>query len=192
MSDNETCTVRLTVEVQNCGIAYLLDKEPGGYADTPAQSIALIEVEQGCANLRITHQWGPANFTVTIADRDPGADLAAYEDVVEIGWRAQPTRSMTITFRYGPRSPRTRLSSRPRVTLFSTFEIQRNTCGTVKCDVSWAATSSTWSNRLPSASLRATPAAPASRAIIHMRKAIGRALNGAADGLPQSARAPGR
>ncbi|GIH25151.1 hypothetical protein Aph01nite_34610 [Acrocarpospora phusangensis] len=86
MSNNETSTVRLTVEVQDCGIAHLLDKDPGGYADTPAQSIGFIAVEQGCVTLHITHQWGPANFTVTIADRDPGADLAGYEDIVEIGY----------------------------------------------------------------------------------------------------------
>ncbi|NUW31683.1 hypothetical protein HTZ77_09610 [Nonomuraea sp. SMC257] len=135
MINNETRTVRLTVEVQDCGIAHLLDKEPGGYADTPAQSVGFIEVEQGCVNLHITHQWGPANFTVTIAGHDPGADPAGYEDIVEIvppssspgrTWRARKTPSTTTTFRYGPRSLRTPLSSRPRVTLLSTFEIQKN------------------------------------------------------------------
>ncbi|GGS97392.1 hypothetical protein GCM10010156_64490 [Planobispora rosea] len=86
MDNDETRTVRLTVEVQDCGIAHLLDKNPGGYGDTPAQSIGFIEVEQGCVNLHITHQWGPANFTVTVADQDPGAALAAYEDIMEIGF----------------------------------------------------------------------------------------------------------
>ncbi|NUW42938.1 hypothetical protein [Nonomuraea rhodomycinica] len=86
MSDNRTRTVRLTVEVQDCGIVFLSDREPGGYADAPARSIALIEVKKGWATLHITHQSGPANFTVTIADRDPGADLADYEDIVEIGY----------------------------------------------------------------------------------------------------------
>ncbi|GII03802.1 hypothetical protein [Planobispora takensis] len=86
MSDDETCTVRLTVEVADCGIAGLQDRELDGYADTPAQSVGFIEVEKGWVTLHITHQWGPADFTVTIADRDPGADLAAYEDIVEIGY----------------------------------------------------------------------------------------------------------
>ncbi|MFD1940369.1 hypothetical protein ACFSKW_53825 [Nonomuraea mangrovi] len=86
MSNNEVQTVRLTVEVQDCGVAHLLDKESGGYVDAPAQSIGFVKVEQGCVDLQITHQWGPADFTVTIADRDPGADLAGYEDIVEIGY----------------------------------------------------------------------------------------------------------
>ncbi|MFD1938787.1 hypothetical protein ACFSKW_45740 [Nonomuraea mangrovi] len=86
MSNDETRTVRLTVEVADCGIAGLQDKELDGYADTPAQSVGFIEVEKGWVALHITHQCGPADFTVTIADRDPGADLAIYEDIVEIGY----------------------------------------------------------------------------------------------------------
>ncbi|MET8862655.1 hypothetical protein ABZW11_06825 [Nonomuraea sp. NPDC004580] len=86
MSNDETRTVRLTVDVQDCGVAHLLDKELDRYADVPAQSMGLVEVKQGCATLQITHQWGPASFTVTVAGRDPGADLATYEDIVEIGY----------------------------------------------------------------------------------------------------------
>ncbi|GGO66507.1 hypothetical protein [Nonomuraea cavernae] len=86
MSSDETRTVRLTVEVADCGIAGLQDRELDGYADTPAQSVGFIEVEKGWVTLRITHQRGPADFTVTIADRDPGADLATYEDIVEISY----------------------------------------------------------------------------------------------------------
>jgi hypothetical protein len=96
MSDDETHTVRLTVEIQDCGIAYLADKELNGYAEQPAHSAGLIKVEKGYVTLHITHQWGPANFTVTVADRDPGADLAGYEDIVEISFGSVSGR-MEIT-----------------------------------------------------------------------------------------------
>jgi hypothetical protein len=86
MSSDETRTVRLELDVQDCGRAHLMDRELGADAATPAQSTEIIEVEHGCANLRITHQWGPARFTVTVADRDPGADLTGFEDIVEIGY----------------------------------------------------------------------------------------------------------
>ncbi|MGW2216622.1 hypothetical protein ACWCSD_16680 [Nonomuraea sp. NPDC001684] len=86
MNNDETRTVRLTVDVSDCGIAGLQDRDLEGYADTPAQSVGFIEVEQGWVTLHITHQCGPADFTVTIADQDPGADLATYEDIVEIGY----------------------------------------------------------------------------------------------------------
>ncbi|MFI7451008.1 hypothetical protein ACIBQX_26175 [Nonomuraea sp. NPDC049714] len=76
--------MRLELDVQDCGRAHLMDRELGADAATPAQSTEIIEVEHGCANLRITHQWGPARFTVAVADRDPGADLTGYEDIVEI------------------------------------------------------------------------------------------------------------
>ena len=70
MSDDETRTVRLTVEVADCGIAGLVDKkELDGYAETPAQSVGIIEVEKA----RSHHPpvgTGPA--PTTIADRDPG------------------------------------------------------------------------------------------------------------------------
>ncbi|MFI6926675.1 hypothetical protein ACIBIZ_42550 [Nonomuraea spiralis] len=86
MNNEGTRTVRLTVEVSDCGIAGLGDKDLDGCADTPVQSAGFIEVEQGWVTLHITHQCGPADFTVTIADRDPGADLATYEDITEIGY----------------------------------------------------------------------------------------------------------
>ncbi|MFI6708397.1 hypothetical protein ACIBF7_18310 [Nonomuraea sp. NPDC050478] len=86
MSNAGYRTVRVTVEVADCGIAGLQDREPDGYAETPAQSVGIIEVEKGWVTLHITHQWGPADFTVTIADRDPGADLATYEDIVEVSY----------------------------------------------------------------------------------------------------------
>ncbi|GAA1024581.1 hypothetical protein Aple_009120 [Acrocarpospora pleiomorpha] len=33
-------------------------------------------------------QWGTVEFTVAVADRDPGADLDGYEDIVEIGYES--------------------------------------------------------------------------------------------------------
>ncbi|WP_204030783.1 hypothetical protein [Sinosporangium siamense] len=82
-------SVRVQLEVADRGIVYLADRELEGYAaETPAQSIGIIAVEQGYATLRITHQWGPANFTVAISDRAPEADLTGYEDIVEIGYQS--------------------------------------------------------------------------------------------------------
>ncbi|GAA3444639.1 hypothetical protein [Planomonospora venezuelensis] len=86
MSTDEIRTVRLTVEVEDCGVAGLADEDLTGSAGTPAQSAGIIKVEDGFVTLDITHQWGPADFAVTVADRDPGADLAAYEDIVEISY----------------------------------------------------------------------------------------------------------
>ena len=74
MSDDQQRTVRLQVEVEDCGVAYLADEKFSEDVETPAQSAWIIEVEKGCATLHITHQWGPADFTVTVADGDPGAD----------------------------------------------------------------------------------------------------------------------
>ena len=73
MHDDHQRTVRLQVEVEDCGVAYLADDEFSEDVETPAQSARIIEVEKGFATLHITHQWGPAEFTVTVADRDPGA-----------------------------------------------------------------------------------------------------------------------
>ncbi|MEV0201101.1 hypothetical protein [Nonomuraea sp. NPDC050691] len=86
MSDDESRTVRLTVEVADCGVAGLGDKELGEAPEAPVQSAAIIEAEKGWVTLHITHQWGPADFTVTVAERDPGADLATYVDIVEVSY----------------------------------------------------------------------------------------------------------
>ncbi|WP_329426969.1 hypothetical protein OG339_42695 [Streptosporangium sp. NBC_01495] len=86
MSDDETHTVRLQIEVEDCGIAYLTDRERRAYAGQPAQSAGIIKVEKDHATIHINDQWGPADFTVTVADRDPGADLIGYEDIVEISF----------------------------------------------------------------------------------------------------------
>ncbi|MEN3535743.1 hypothetical protein AAH991_11565 [Microbispora sp. ZYX-F-249] len=86
MRDDHQRTVRLQVEVEDCGTAYLADGESIEDVETPAHSAGIIEVEKSCVTLRITHQWGPADFTVTVADRDPGADREGYEDIVEVSY----------------------------------------------------------------------------------------------------------
>jgi hypothetical protein len=96
MSTDETSvmhTMRMDVEVEDCGQVYLLDQGDYGAADrqddSPAHSIGLIEMEErGIASLNIATQWGVIPFTVTIADRDPGADLDSYEDIVEISFES--------------------------------------------------------------------------------------------------------
>ncbi|MEV4458472.1 hypothetical protein [Microbispora sp. NPDC049633] len=86
MHEFEQRTVRLQVEVEDCGIAYLADAEFKEDVKAPVQSARIIEVDKGYATLHITHQWGPADFTVTVADRDPGADREVYEDIVEVSY----------------------------------------------------------------------------------------------------------
>jgi hypothetical protein len=86
MSDHEIQTVSLTVEVQDCGVAGLWDRELDGNAASVKQSMGIIEVDEGWVTLHITHQWGPADFTVTVADHDPGPDVTVYEDIVEISF----------------------------------------------------------------------------------------------------------
>ena len=86
-------TKRMDVEVEDCGQVYLLDR--GDYEatdrpdDPPTHSVGLIKVEgRGVAILDIATQWGMIPFTVTVADRDPGADLDGYEDIVEISFES--------------------------------------------------------------------------------------------------------
>ncbi|GIH28142.1 hypothetical protein Aph01nite_64520 [Acrocarpospora phusangensis] len=86
-------TKRMDVEVEDCGQVYLLDQgnheAAGRPEDSPAQSIGLINVEgRGIASLNIATQWGTIPFTVTVADRDPGADFDGYEDIVEISFES--------------------------------------------------------------------------------------------------------
>ncbi|MBX6386611.1 MAG: hypothetical protein IRZ07_27160 [Microbispora sp.] len=100
MNDDQRQTVRLQVEVADCGIAYLADDEYREGMDTPAQSAGIIEVEEHCVTLYITHQWGPADFTVTIADRDPGPDREGYEDIVEVGYVSGTGRLVMTGFSF--------------------------------------------------------------------------------------------
>ncbi|WP_431899338.1 hypothetical protein [Nonomuraea sp. bgisy101] len=84
-------TKRMDVEVEDTGRVYLLDRGDYDAADRsddpPTQSAGLIKVEgRGVAILNVALQWGMVPFTVTAADRDPGADLDGYEDIAEIGF----------------------------------------------------------------------------------------------------------
>jgi hypothetical protein len=96
MSRDETPVVhtqRMEVEVGNTGRVYLLDEgrheASVGLDDSPTQSVGLIKVEErGIACLNIVLQWGVVPFTVAVADRDPGADLDGYEDIVEISFES--------------------------------------------------------------------------------------------------------
>ncbi|MGW5259962.1 hypothetical protein ACWEQG_03255 [Microbispora sp. NPDC004025] len=101
MHDDQQRTVRLQVEVEDCGVAYLADDEFSEGVETPAQSARIIEVEKGFATLHITHQWGPAHFTVTVADRDPGADREGYEDIVEVSYVTGAGRLAMTGFSFG-------------------------------------------------------------------------------------------
>ncbi|MGV9309622.1 hypothetical protein [Nonomuraea sp. NPDC003727] len=96
MSRNEPSVVhtkRMDVEVEDCGQVYLLDR--GDYEaadrpdDSPTHSIGLIKVKgRGVASLNIATQWGVIPFTVTVADRGPGADFDGYEDIAEISYES--------------------------------------------------------------------------------------------------------
>ncbi|MGW4470610.1 hypothetical protein ACWENQ_13135 [Nonomuraea sp. NPDC004354] len=86
-------TRRMDVEVEDCGQVYLMDrgdyKATDGSNDSRAHSIGLMKLEErGLVSLNIATQWGEIPFTVTAADRDPGADLDGYEDIVEISFEA--------------------------------------------------------------------------------------------------------
>jgi hypothetical protein len=81
------------VEVEDCGQVYLMDrgdyKAAGGPSVSRAQTAGLVKLEErGLASLNIATQWGEIPFTVTVADRDPGADLDGYGDIVEISFEA--------------------------------------------------------------------------------------------------------
>ncbi|MFI7617285.1 hypothetical protein ACIBP6_39285 [Nonomuraea terrae] len=92
MSGNETPVVqikRMDVEVEDCGQIHLLDNGGEGSDDFPSHSVGLIAMEgRGFASMHIALQWGVIPFTVAVADRDPGADLDGYEDIVEIGFES--------------------------------------------------------------------------------------------------------
>src|SRR5262249_17564171 len=77
-------TVRVEVDVEDCGIVGLFD---GGCDDggDPGQSVALVKGWKAMADLVVAHQHANGlPFTVTVADHDPGADLDGYEEIVEI------------------------------------------------------------------------------------------------------------
>lgn len=84
MKTQKLRTVRLRVNVEDCGIVYLVDKETTEQRE-PVQSAGIIDVEGGdVVILHIAYEWGPADFTVTVAADDPGPDFANYEDIAEV------------------------------------------------------------------------------------------------------------
>lgn len=86
--------------MEDCGIVYLADEEFSKDVESPAQSAAIIEAKTSCVTLHITHQWGSAEFTVTVADRDPGADREGYEDIVEVAYVSGSGRLVLAGFSF--------------------------------------------------------------------------------------------
>ncbi|SDM33638.1 hypothetical protein SAMN05421874_1564 [Nonomuraea maritima] len=77
-------TVRLEVDVEDCGAVRLMDGDGDAVGDVVG-SVALVTVWKVMAELAIMYQHGRGiPFTVTVADHDPGADLDGYEEIVEI------------------------------------------------------------------------------------------------------------
>lgn len=79
--------------MEDCGQVYLLDRGDYEAADRPdgssTHSAGLIKAaKRGVVRLGIATQWGEIPFTVTVADRDPGADLDGYEEIVEVGFES--------------------------------------------------------------------------------------------------------
>lgn len=72
-------TVRLEVDVEDCGAVGLMDWDGDDLGDVVG-SVALVTVWKAMAELAILYQHGEGiPFTVTVADHDPGADLDGYE-----------------------------------------------------------------------------------------------------------------
>ncbi|SNT53595.1 hypothetical protein SAMN05216276_105661 [Streptosporangium subroseum] len=76
--------------------AYLMDegRSVGGFDfdNAPSPPVGIIRVEKGSALLTVGPQWATVKFTVAVADRDPGADLDGYEDIVEISYESPSGR----------------------------------------------------------------------------------------------------
>ncbi|GII93408.1 hypothetical protein Ssi02_36390 [Sinosporangium siamense] len=85
---------QMDVEVDYSQV-YLVDEgceAYGHFADMPSRPVGIIRVEKGNALLIVGLQWGEVEFTVAVADRDPGADLDGYEDIVEISYESPSGR----------------------------------------------------------------------------------------------------
>ncbi|WP_062345305.1 hypothetical protein [Herbidospora yilanensis] len=91
MTEDGIQTLRLELHVEDCGQVHLLEHDLGETPNT-GQEVAYVEVRSGIADIWISTQWGRIPFTVTVADRDPGADLDGYDDVVEIGYSSASGR----------------------------------------------------------------------------------------------------
>lgn len=83
----------MNVDVEDCGQVHLVDRGrlavAGTSSDSRTHSAGITRLEKrGFVNLDIATQWGDIPFTVTVADRDPGAGLDGYEDIAEISFEA--------------------------------------------------------------------------------------------------------
>ncbi|GLX98000.1 hypothetical protein [Herbidospora sp. NBRC 101105] len=78
--------------------AYLVDDTddamgPNGMLDDhPTHRVGIIRVEDGDAFLITGLHTGTVDFSVTVADHDPGADSGGYEDIVEISMESEAGR----------------------------------------------------------------------------------------------------
>ncbi|WP_433352936.1 hypothetical protein ACQP25_06690 [Microtetraspora malaysiensis] len=74
--------------------AYLVEEgySVGSFDDVPSPPVGIIRVAEGSAWLTVGLQWGTVGFTVAVADRDPGADVDGYEDIVEISYESPSGR----------------------------------------------------------------------------------------------------
>ncbi|MGN9786457.1 hypothetical protein ACTMTF_33885 [Nonomuraea sp. ZG12] len=89
MSMDETSVVHVEQLEVDYGQTYLVDDEcssAGEFNGVPSDPAGIVRVEKGKALLFVGLQYGTVGFTVAVADRDPGADLEGYEDIVEIGF----------------------------------------------------------------------------------------------------------
>ncbi|MGS2646802.1 hypothetical protein [Streptosporangium sp. LJ11] len=97
MTRDETPVVQIKqmdVEVDYSQV-YLVDEGCDAYGQfdgVPGHPVGIIQVEKGRASLLVGPQWGTVEFTVTVADQDPGADLDGYEDIVEISYESPSGR----------------------------------------------------------------------------------------------------
>ncbi|WP_336211002.1 hypothetical protein [Nonomuraea sp. LPB2021202275-12-8] len=75
--------------------AYLIDEsdEAEGPEDVPddhpTHPVGIIRVEEGSAFLVTGLHTGTVDFTVVVADHDPGADREGFEDIVEISFESE-------------------------------------------------------------------------------------------------------
>ncbi|NRQ36306.1 hypothetical protein HII36_31395 [Nonomuraea sp. NN258] len=89
-------TVRVEVDVEDCGAVYLLDGDGSDPGDVE-QEVPLVRVGKAMAELAIMYQGGDGiPIKVTVADHDPGADLDGYEEIVEIDYLAPIGRVFLI------------------------------------------------------------------------------------------------
>lgn len=75
----------------------LLDGDVSGDSeDSPSDSAGVIRVTPGLAVISMGIDMGEVPITVVVADRDPGADLQGYEDVVEISFESLSGRVVIL------------------------------------------------------------------------------------------------